>query len=88
LAKRVTKDLESNNFNYSIESLYDFIWHEFADKYIEDVKNRINENSFLILNSSLFILLKLLHPFVPFITEEIYQRFKYGETIMTDSWPI
>jgi valyl-tRNA synthetase len=87
LVKKVTEDLNKYNFNYAAESLYEFVWHEFADKHIEDVKNRINENSFLILHSSFLILLKLLHPFMPFVTEEIYQRLGFGKSIMIDKWP-
>ncbi|MEK7450506.1 MAG: valine--tRNA ligase, partial [Patescibacteria group bacterium] len=51
LTNEITKYLDSYQFNYAAEALYEFIWHEFADKYIEDIKNRIDENSFLILNS-------------------------------------
>ena len=77
------------------QDLYQFIWHEFADKYIEDVKARIDTDSFLILNSLFIILLKLLHPFMPFVTEEIYQKLVlsetegtgHGESIMIESWP-
>ena len=95
LIKEITEDLDNYNFNYAAEKLYDFAWHEFADKYIEDVKNRINDNSYLILNTLYIILLKLLHPFVPFVTEEIYQRFvsrseiplRGSESIMIDKWP-
>jgi valyl-tRNA synthetase len=87
LTGKVTEDLEKYNFNYAAESLYEFIWHEFADKYIEDVKNRIDNNSFMVLSSLFMVLLKLLHPFVPFVTEEIYQRFKFGKSIMIDKWP-
>ena len=88
LIEAITKDLEKYNFNHSAETLYDFSWHEFADKYIEDVKNRIDNNSFLVLNSTFLILLKLLHPFMPFVTEEIYQRFKFGKSIMIEPWPL
>ena len=96
LIKEVSRDLDNYNFNHAAERLYDFAWHEFADKYIEDVKNRINENSFIIINSLFLILLKLLHPFMPFVTEEIYQRFvsrrkisrfSGSESIMIDKWP-
>lgn len=91
LAKEITKEIENYNFHFAAEKLYDFTWHEFADKYIEDVKNRIDHNSYLILNASYMMLLKLLHPFMPFITEEIYQRFNPpaggGKSIMIDSWP-
>jgi valyl-tRNA synthetase len=83
----VTTDLEKYNFNYAAEALYEFIWHEFADNYIEDVKNRINPESYLILNTLYLILLKLLHPFMPFVTEEIYQRLGFGKSIMIDNWP-
>jgi valyl-tRNA synthetase len=88
LVKKATGDLDKYNFNYAAEALYEFIWHEFADKYIEDVKNRIDENSYLILNTLYLILLKLLHPFMPFVTEEIYQRLKFGKSIMIDKWPL
>ena len=75
-------------FNLAAERLYEFSWHEFADKYIEDVKNRIDENSSMILNSCFVIQLKLLHPFMPFITEEIYQKMSgHGESLMIEKWP-
>jgi len=59
-------------------------------KYFKKIKKhqwRLITDSFLILNSLFLILLRLLHPFMPFVTEEIYQRFKFGESIMIDSWP-
>ncbi len=87
LVKKVTKDLDNYNFNYAAEGLYEFTWHEFADKYIEDVKNRIDKNSYLILNHLYLILLKLLHPFIPFVTEEIYQRLGGEGSIMVAKWP-
>ena len=88
LVSEITKYLDSYQFNLAAERLYEFIWHEFADIYIEDVKNRIDENSFIILNSLFIIQLKLLHPFMPFITEELYQKMT-GEngSIMVSSWP-
>ncbi len=89
LIRKITLDIEKYNFNYAAERLYEFAWHEFADKYIEDVKNRIDNNSFLALNSLFLILLRLLHPFIPFVTEEIYQRSNpsAGGSIMVESWP-
>ncbi|MBI2613927.1 MAG: valine--tRNA ligase [Candidatus Levybacteria bacterium] len=87
LIGKVTNDLDKYNFNYAAEGLYDFVWHEFADKYIEDIKNRINPDSYIILNTLYLILLKLLHPFMPFVTEEIYQRLKFGKSIMVETWP-
>mgnify|MGYP001605861123 CR=1 FL=1 len=90
LVKEVTQDLQKYNLNFAAESLYEFIWHQFADVYIEDVKKRIDENSFLVLTSVFFTILKLLHPIMPFVTEEIYQRFYAsggGKSLMIESWP-
>ena len=93
LTNEITKYLDSYNFNYAAEALHEFIWHEFADKYIEKVKTQnsnlktFDQNSFVILNSLFLILLKLLHPFMPFVTEEIYQRLSFGKSIMIDKWP-
>lgn len=87
LVNEVTKDIEGYSFNFAVEKLYEFAWHEFADKYIEEIKNRINENSYMMLVSFYQIILKLLHPFMPFVTEEIYQRFNFGESVMVESWP-
>ncbi len=87
LSKEITKYLDNYQFNYAAEKLYEFIWHQFADKYIEDVKDRIDKNSFIILNSLFFIQLKLLHPFMPFVTEEIYQRLGFEGSIMIEKWP-
>lgn len=87
LTKEVTKHLDSYQFNLGAERLYEFIWHEFADKYIEDVKNRIDDNSFLVLRSLFIVQLQLLHPFMPFITEEIYQKLGGEGSLMVSSWP-
>lgn len=84
----ITKYLDNYQFNLAAERLYEFIWHRFADVYIEDVKNRADENSLLILNSLFIILLKLLHPFMPFVTEEIFQTFQgRDKSIMIEKWP-
>lgn len=87
LADGVSKDLENYNFNFAAEKLYEFTWHEFADKYIEDVKKRLDDKSYKALNDSFIILLKLLHPFMPFITEEIYQKLVGEGSIMISKWP-
>ncbi len=88
LASEITRYIDSYQFNLAAERLYEFIWHEFADKYIEDVKKRIDENSFIILNSLFITQLKLLHPFMPFVTEVIYQKLNSSEdSIMISSWP-
>lgn len=92
LSEEITKYLDAYQFNLAAERLYEFIWHEFADKYIEDVKNRIDEQSFMVLESLFVAQLKLLHPFMPFITEEIYQKLtnakeKEKEFLMVTNWP-
>jgi len=88
LASEITRYINAYQFNLAAERLYEFIWHEFADKYIEDVKTRINEQSLVILISLFITQLKLLHPFMPFVTEAIYQKLIDSEdSIMISSWP-
>jgi valyl-tRNA synthetase len=88
LIEETTIHLEKYQFNYAEAHLYEFIWHKFADVYIEDVKNRIDENSYGVLASSYLTILKLLHPFMPFITEEIYTRLYGGEeNLIISQWP-
>ena len=88
LSQDVTRYLDSYQFNLAAETLYEFIWHRFADIYIEDVKNRIDENSFTVLRSLFTVQLKLLHPFMPFVTEELYQQLHLGDTMLIiESWP-
>lgn len=87
LVREITNHLDNYGFNYAAERLYEFIWHEFADKYIEDVKNRIDQNSFLILVSLFLIQLKLLHPFMPFITEEIAKQLGFEQDLIISPWP-
>ena len=87
--KFVTVSLEKYRFNDAADALYEFIWHKFADKYIESSKNR-REESQPILEKVLGESLKLLHPFMPFITEELWQRLpnKTQDSIMVSEWPI
>jgi len=88
LIEEITRYIDGYQFNLAAERLYEFIWHEYADIYIEDIKKRINEESYFILHTSYFILLKLLHPFMPFVTEAIYQKFVGEEkSIMIEKWP-
>lgn len=89
LIEQVTKDLDAYNLHFVAENLYNFTWHTFADKYIEDVKNRIDENSSLILTTLYLILLKLLHPFMPFVTEELWSTLQGGTDtpLIITKWP-
>lgn len=88
LIKATTNRIEDFRLHEASQEVYEFAWHEFADKYIEDVKNRIDEASYTSLVSIFSVLLKLLHPFMPFITEEIYQTLPgHEDSIMISSWP-
>jgi valyl-tRNA synthetase len=85
VADKVSKMLESYRLHDAAQTLYDFAWHEFADKYIEEAKGR-REESQVALEEVYLTILKLLHPFMPFITEEIYAKFS-GNMLITEKWP-
>ncbi len=88
VSDEISRYIDKYQFNLAAERLYEFIWHEFADIYIEEVKKLNNENSFYILESLYAISLKLLHPFMPFVTEAIYQQMPgHGESLMIEAWP-
>lgn len=92
LEKKVTKSIENYRFDQAANSLYEFIWHQFADKYIEASKEKLRENNPTTLSVLLYTYktcLKLLHPFMPFITEEIYKQLSTKETkpLITSEWP-
>jgi len=73
--KSVNKDLENFRFGKATHKLYDFFWHDFCDVYIERAKiQKDKKNTQKILLYVLLNSLKLLHPFIPFISEEIYQK--------------
>ncbi|MDP3792173.1 MAG: valine--tRNA ligase [bacterium] len=75
LIESVTIDIELMRLHEAAQKIYQFTWHEFADKFIEKAKPHLkDENIQHILFHTLTQILKLLHPFMPFITEEIYQR--------------
>lgn len=92
---KITGALEAFDHGEAASLVYDFIWDEFCDWYIELVKNDLNsgdaERRQVVQNVLCLVLtdiLKLLHPFMPFITEEIYQFLPgHGPTIMLESWP-
>ncbi len=86
--KTSTKHIENFNLNLAAEGLYEFAWHRLADVYIEDIKKDENENSWIILKTVYIEILKLLHPFMPFITEEIFGKIS-GNTrlLITVDWP-
>jgi valyl-tRNA synthetase len=86
-AKETSRYIEEYNFNFAAEKLYEYIWHGFADYYVEEVKTRLSVNALGVLEENFKTVLKLLHPFIPFVTEEIYQRLGFGKSIMIDKWP-
>ena len=97
LVEEVTENLESYDLGVALSKLYDFFWDSFCDWYIELCKARLfaeddNPQAKLtaqsVLAHVLFVALRLLHPFMPFITEELYLSLPHEKTsIMFESWP-
>ena len=84
--KSVTKALDTYRLNEAVEGLYEFVWHKFADVYLEKTKSRRAESQptlELVLKESL----KLLHPFMPFVTEAIWEELGEKEMLITSPWP-
>jgi len=91
IIKLVDKDLKGFKFGKVAHALYDFFWHDFCDIYIEASKAQDDEETQKILMYVLSSSLKLLHPFVPFITEEIYQTLPIKgkkQSLMIENWPV
>lgn len=94
LVKSVTDNLDRFELGVAVQKLYDFIWDILCDWYIELVKVRLREEGETAANARAVLVyvmsntLKLLHPFMPFITEEIWQTLPHeGESIMISAWP-
>ncbi|MEX0919476.1 MAG: valine--tRNA ligase [Parcubacteria group bacterium] len=90
LVKDVTDDMDNYRLYLALEKIYAYVWHRFADQIIEESKNKPEYNTTLhyILENSL----KLLHPFIPFVTEEIWSSIPKGkgdraELLMIEHWP-
>ena len=96
LVKEVTDNMENYELGIAVAKLHDFIWEEFCDWYIEMVKPRLYNDedatkaaALYTLKSVLTIALKLLHPYMPFITEEIFCSMQdEEESIMVSDWPV
>ena len=96
LIKEVTDNMEKYELGVAVQKLYDFIWEEFCDWYIEMVKPRLYNDDDTTKGAALYTLktvlinsLKLLHPYMPFITEEIFCNLQdEEESIMISSWPV
>ncbi|MBQ5445201.1 MAG: valine--tRNA ligase [Lachnospiraceae bacterium] len=95
LVKDVTDNIEKFELGVAADKLYNFIWEEFCDWYIEMVKPRLYSEDNDTKSAALYTLktvletsLKLLHPYMPFVTEEIYCTLNENEdTLMTKQWP-
>ncbi len=97
LVKEVTDNMENFELGIAVQKIYDFIWDEFCDWYIEMVKPRLyNSDDAASQNAALWTLktvlidaLKLLHPYMPFITEEIFCTLQSEEeSVMISKWPV
>ncbi len=98
LAKDVTENMDKFELGIAVQKVYDFIWDEFCDWYVELAKYRIYHAKedkaaadcvLWVLKAVLGQALKLLHPFMPFITEEIYGALvPQEESLMMSSWPV
>lgn len=89
LIKKVDSELNKFRFADAAEAIYQFMWHTIADVYIEQVKEREDKDVALSVLQHVYMTnLKLLHPFMPFITEAIYQQMPgHGESIMIEPYP-
>ncbi len=102
LVKAVTENMENFDLGIAVGKIYDFIWEEFCDWYIEMVKPRLYGEDMTSKKAAIWTLrtvltesLKLLHPYMPFLTEEIYRTLKdaegvmeEGTSIMISDWPV
>ncbi|BCB96400.1 valine--tRNA ligase [Dissulfurispira thermophila] len=94
-AKEVNRNLENYRFNDAASSIYQFVWHEFCDWYIEFTKPVLyhgsSEEKATVINCLFFVLeniIRLLHPFMPFVTEELWTAvFEQDKSIMTFPYP-
>jgi valyl-tRNA synthetase len=92
----VTKDMDNYRFYLAGEKLYHYVWHTFADKIIEGSKDKLKNEDVNIIKSAQYTLiyllktsLKLLHPFMPFVTEEIWTHIKNSDEnlLLVTKWP-
>lgn len=90
----ITRHLENFEFHLAAEKLYHYLWHEFADKVVEETKPRLNsENTrdaaaaYYKLELILLDSIKMIHPFMPFVTEEVWQKFRPKTILMVEQWP-
>ncbi|MBI4135247.1 valine--tRNA ligase [Candidatus Uhrbacteria bacterium] len=94
MAKKVTRHLDKFEFHLAGETLYHYFWHTFADKTIEEQKSRLQDEkqksaAQYLLYTCLTTTLKLLHPFMPFVTEAVWQQIpkEKDSMLITEQWP-
>lgn len=92
--QEVTSQIERYNFNEAIKRIYDFIWHDLADRYIESIKTKTEEGtkikggSTAVLQEVFKTCLILLHPFMPYITEAVWKELKISKKpLIIEGWP-
>jgi len=92
LQKDVGRFIEKYEFGKALHRLYNFFWRQYADIYIETAKEQLANEKLKVQTQNVLLyvhlnLLKLLHPFLPFITEEIWSAFNNKNLIMIENWP-
>ncbi len=92
--KEVNKEIKNYRLNEAVKSMYNFIWKDYCDWYIEFAKSRIygssKNNKETVISVAVYVLkniLKLLHPYTPFITEEVWSYFNESDFIINSPWP-
>ncbi len=94
IIENTAKNIDNFEFGQALHELYDFFWHEFCDKYLESSKVQVvaeefKQNTQKILLYVLSTALKLMHPFIPHITEEVWSKIPAKEKLMLiiEKWP-
>ena len=93
IQSQVTKHIEKFEFHLAGGKIYHYVWHTFADKIIEASKPRLSggnskdaEAAYFKLETILIESLKMLHPFMPYVTEEIFQKFRPEKMLIVEKW--
>ena len=95
IIEKTTKSLDLYKLSIAVEDLYEFTWHDFADKYIESIKEKARSKDISTLYTLRHVylnVLKLLHPFAPFVTETVWKEIRdlrkdSDQLLITSSWP-
>src|SRR6185369_12884752 len=89
--EEITNKIQSYEFGQAAHTLYDFIWHDFADNYIEWSKTSVETSESAetnaVLHHTIKTILTLLHPFMPFITEELWKNYNQNNLLIIENWP-